>query len=139
MTQEKTLEIMADAIKALQKTVEVQKGQIQALTDNLYGIAPALGYIELTAETPEEKHKMLEHYAVNNVDWDFDRKNYSPDKIIAEMAAATTDETALECLKAMHEDYGSGYIVRLYKKWKGVDPDINVLRNLGIIQDTEKG
>lgn len=139
MTQEKTLEIMADAIKALQKTVEVQKGQIQALTDNLYGIAPALGYIELTAETPEEKHKMLEHYAVNNVDWDFDRKNYSPDKIIAEMAAATTDETALGCLKVMHEDYGSGYIVHLYKKWKGIDPDINVLRNLGIIQDTEKG
>ena len=139
MTQEKTLEIMADAIKALQKTVEVQKGQIQALTDNLYGIAPALGYIELTAETPEEKHKMLEHYAVNNVDWDFDRKNYDPDKIIAEMAAATTDETALECLKVMHEDYGSGYIVHLYKKWKGIDPDINVLRNLGIIQDTEKG
>lgn len=137
MTQE--LKIMADAIKALQETVEVQKRQIQALTDNLYGIAPALGYIELTAETPEEKHKMLEHYAVNNVDWDFDRKNYSPDKIIAEMAAATTDETALECLKVMHEDYGSGYIVHLYKKWKGIDPDMNVLRNLGIIQDTEKG
>ena len=139
MTQEKTIEVMANAIRALQDTVEVQKGQIQELSENLYGIAPALGYIDLTAETPEEKHKMLEHYAVNNADWDFDMKNYDPDKIIAEMAEATNDETAQECLRVMYEDYGSGYIVRLYKKWKGIDPDLHVLRNLGIIQDTQKG
>lgn len=116
-----------------------QKEQIVALGDRLDTLAPEVEIIEMSAEDEAEQREMIERYTVYNPYWESDAQTYDIDDMINEMSDASEDPDALEKLTDLFTEHGAGYLTRLYQKWKHIDPDKDMLRELGLIQDTQKG
>jgi len=115
-------------ISELLKMVKFQREQIERLTDTVYKIAPELDVIETVAETPEEEAELIDRYMNRNPDWALESGWYKPKEIIEEMAQG--DDEKRNELNRWYEDNGANYITQLYKKWKGIDHEQNLINNL---------
>lgn len=131
---EKRLNDISEAVNAntefiseLLKMVKFQREQIERLTDTVYKIAPELDIIETMAETPEEEAELIDRYMNHNSEWSYDSGWYKPKEIIEEMAQG--DEDKRKFLNGCLEEDGPHFITRLYKKWKGIDYEQNIINN----------
>ena len=132
---EKTINRILDSVTSQDKVIEglidiihQHQERIKDLSDKLYSIAPELETIETIAEDEEQKQEMINRYMCHNPHWEDDMWKYRPDKIIDEMASDNPETK--KTLNALYELYGHGYITSLYKKWKGIDTDKNIINNL---------
>ena len=107
--------------------IEVQHEKIERLTDVVYKIAPDLDLIETLAETPEEETELIDRYMNHNSEWSLENDWYKPKEIIEEMAQG--DDEKRKELNGCYEDNGANYITQIYKKWKGIDHEQNIINN----------
>ena len=115
-------------IRTLLDMVKEQREEIDRLKDTVDKIAPDIDLIETMAETPEEEAELIDRYMNHNSEWSYDSGWYKPKEIIEEMAQG--DEDKRKFLNGCLEEDGAHFVTRLYKKWKGIDHEQNIINKL---------
>lgn len=127
--QTNTIGELIKIVREQGKMIAEQQEKTRAIDTTICKIAPDLDVIEMIAEDEGQERDMIDHYMNRNPNWVYD-SNFIPKDIITEMSQGNA-ETERELL-AWYEDNGASYITQLYKKWKGIDPEQNLLDNLEI-------
>ena len=117
-----------EILSRLLEVVEEQREWIDRLQDTVDKIAPDIEIIETMADTPEEEAELIDRYMNHNSEWSYDSGRYKPKEIIEEMAQG--DEDKRKFLNDCLEEGGAHFVTRLYKRWKGIDHEQNIINNL---------